>query len=71
MQLKIDSSENIIFEWIPYNQFDNIKNISGNYAIAKWKNGPLYYNFSIEEYTRNSDKIVTLKYLHSLHELQV
>ena len=27
MQLKINYYNNIIFEWIPYNQFDNIKEI--------------------------------------------
>ena len=27
MQLKIDSSRDIVFEWIPYNQFSDIKEI--------------------------------------------
>src|SRR5437016_2546512 len=41
MQLKIDEYSDIIFEWIPYNQFNKIKEI-GKGAI--WKDGPLYYS---------------------------
>ncbi|GBB88068.1 hypothetical protein RclHR1_01460018 [Rhizophagus clarus] len=71
MQLKIDSSKDIIFEWIPYNQFSNVKNIENNYAIATWNNGPLYYSFVKKRYTRNnSDKIVSLEYLLNSHELR-
>src|SRR6266516_596484 len=48
MQLKIDRYNDIIFEWIPYNQFNKIKEIGkGGFATvysAKWKDGPLYYN---------------------------
>ena len=56
--------DNIVFEWIPYNQLDNIKNIgqsdSTGIMLAIWKDGPLYYNYS--KYTRNQNKKVTLKY---------
>src|SRR5436853_502370 len=49
MQLKIKNTEDIIFEWIPYNQFDNIKKINeGDFATiysAIWKDGPLHYNY--------------------------
>jgi hypothetical protein len=42
MQLKIDSYDDIIFEWIPYNQFYNIKEMSKNGHItiylAIWEN---------------------------------
>ena len=48
MHLKISFYKDTIFEWIPYNKFNNIKEISkGDYATvhsAIWKNGPLYYN---------------------------
>src|SRR5687767_6324808 len=48
MQLKIDSSFDIIFEWIPYNQFSDIKEIGrGGFATvysATWKDGPLEYD---------------------------
>src|ERR1051325_5639829 len=47
MQLKIDSPWDIVFEWIPYNQFSDIKEISrDDFATiysAIWKDGPLDY----------------------------
>jgi hypothetical protein len=51
-----------LFEFIPYNQFDNIKKISGdNYAMATWKDGPLnYYN---KKWSRELNKNVYLKLL--------
>ena len=55
----------LVFEWIPYNQFDNIIEISKNgftkIYSAIWEDGPLYYNYY--KYTRNeNNKEVTLKY---------
>ena len=48
MQLKIDDYDDIIFEWIPYNQFSVIKEISkcgfSTVCLAIWKDGPLLYN---------------------------
>ncbi len=68
MQLKINNNYDIVFEWIPYNQFDNIEEISkGDFATihsAIWKNGPLNYNYG-NMYTRTSDKKVALKCLHN------
>ena len=68
MQLKINGSHDIVFEWIPYNQFNDIKEIDkGGFATvysAKWKNGPLYYNFSKKGYERRPDKRVALKCLY-------
>src|SRR5437763_2913440 len=56
MQLKIDEHDDIVFEWIPYNQFSDIKEIGGGgFATvysAIWKNGRLHYNSSSKEYTR-------------------
>src|SRR5688572_14938421 len=51
MQLKISSPLDKVFEWIPYNQFIDIKKIGEN-SFAKiysaiWKDGPigpLYYS---------------------------
>ena len=67
MHLKIDSYDNIIFEWIPYNQFSDIKEIGrGGFATvysAIWKDGPLKYNYN-NEYTRESNKKFVLKCLH-------
>ena len=72
MQLKIDSYNDIVFEWISYNQFSDIKEISrGSFSTvysAIWKDGPLKYNEDNEEYTRDSDDSnyeVALKCLHN------
>ena len=69
MQLKIDSDINMVFEWIPYNQFNYIKEIGkGGFAkvySAKWKDGPLYYSDIKQEYTRNQNKKVALKCLYN------
>ncbi|GET60319.1 kinase-like domain-containing protein [Rhizophagus irregularis DAOM 181602=DAOM 197198] len=63
-QLKIDNLEDTIVEWIPYDQFDNIKEIGkGEFAtvyLAKWKDGPLLY-----QYERIPYKEVALKCLHN------
>ena len=63
MQLKIGTKNDIVFEWIPYNQFDGIEEISkGDYATvysAIWKNGSLYYD------ARKPNKKVVLKCLHN------
>ena len=69
MQLKINNSSDIIFEWIPYNQFNNIKEIDkGGFStvyLAKWKDGPLYYNFNKKKYVRRFEKKVALKCLYN------
>src|SRR5688572_11349132 len=46
-QLKINKWYDIVFEWIPYNQFDNIKKTGKDdfdICLAMWKDGPLNYN---------------------------
>jgi hypothetical protein len=52
----------IIFEWIPYNQFNEINETGKNNSItvysAIWKDGPLYYRCN--EYERDSNKEVAL-----------
>ncbi|RIA93125.1 hypothetical protein C1645_819749 [Glomus cerebriforme] len=64
MQLNIKDYNDTIFEWIPYNQFDDIKEIGkGGFVTAKWRNGPLYWRIDKTKYMRNSNKTVTLKYL--------
>ena len=69
LQLKINSPWNIMFEWIPYSQFNNIKEISNDsFATtysAIWKDGPLYYSDIEKEYTRNQNKKVALKCLYN------
>jgi hypothetical protein len=70
MQLKIENQHDIVFEWIPYNQFGNIKETGKNgfmtVYLAIWKDGPLYYNKEYSEYTRDSNKEVALKCWHNL-----
>src|SRR3989440_4312040 len=69
MQLKIDEWDDIVFEWIPYNQFSDIKEIGrGGFATvysAIWKDGLLKYKYDNGEYkyTRISNYKVALKCL--------
>ncbi|EXX55342.1 hypothetical protein RirG_226230 [Rhizophagus irregularis DAOM 197198w] len=69
MQLKITSGYDIILEWIPYNQFDDIEEIVKIDSIpvhsAIWKDGPLNYDKDKYKYTRSKNVKVTLKCLHS------
>ena len=71
MQLKIDKYDDKVFEWIPYNQFSDIKEIGrGGFATvysAIWKDGPLKWNYA-NKYTKNSKSSnhkVALKCLHN------
>ena len=68
MQLKIDHPQDMVFEWIPYNQFSVIKEIGrGGFAtvyLAIWKDGSLKYDYDKIEYARKSNK-VALKCLHN------
>jgi hypothetical protein len=67
MQLKVDLQNNMVVEWIPYNQFDNIKK-TGNATIysAIWKSGPLKYQNNKRKYERvQFNEEVTLRYLNN------
>ncbi|CAB5321513.1 unnamed protein product [Rhizophagus irregularis] len=67
MQLKTNKSNGIVVEWIPYNQFINIKETAkdNNNAtivyLAIWKNGPLLY--VNKEWIRDSYTSIVLKCL--------
>jgi hypothetical protein len=72
IQLKIDNLWDIIFEWIPYSQFNKVKKIGKSsrgdkiaICSAIWKNGPLYYNYNSNELSRSNSKKVALKYLYN------
>ena len=58
-----------IFEWIPYNQFNEINEIGKGGSVtvysAIWRDGPLYYNYQYEEYSRDPNKEIALKCLHN------
>ncbi|CAB4416077.1 unnamed protein product [Rhizophagus irregularis] len=73
MQLKINDYNDIVLEWIPYNQFNEIKETGKNSLMtvysAIWKDGPLYKKSCQDKnYTRDSNKEVDLKYLHNTQE---
>ena len=66
MQLKIKNCYYIIIEWIPYNQFNNVKKIGKDgFATAIWKNGSLKYNDEEIKYVREPNEEVTLKCLNN------
>ena len=69
MQLKINDVDDIVFEWTPYSQFSDIKEIGkGDFATvysAIWKDGPLKYDYGNKEYTRIFNYKVALKCLHN------
>ena len=73
MQLKINDYNDIVFEWIPYNQFNDIKEIGKNSFMtihsAIWRDGPFHYNDQYEKYTRKLNKKVALKCLHNSQNL--
>jgi hypothetical protein len=62
----------LLFEWIPYNQFNEIEEINKGEFIslysAIWKDGPLHKNL-LNEYARNSNEEVILKCLHNSQNL--
>jgi hypothetical protein len=63
MQLEIKDNNNIVFEWIPYSQFYEIKETGKNGLVtvysAIWKDGPLCYAYN--DYKRNLYEKVALK----------
>jgi hypothetical protein len=65
-QLEINTEYDIIVEWIPYDQFNNIKNMGKDsfFAVysAIWKNDSLKYSFKERKWIREN-KDVTLKCL--------
>ena len=72
MQLKIDKFYDIVFEWIPYNQFSDIKEIGRSSFItvysAIWKDGPLNYDVfgETKKYIKKySNFKVALRCLHN------
>ena len=66
MQSNVNKSADIIFEWIPYSQFNDIKEIDeGHFTMAIWKDGPLHYDSSKKGYIREQNKKVSLKSLHN------
>jgi hypothetical protein len=71
IQLSVCNCKDVIFEWIPYYQFNNIKRINDGSFIkiysAIWKNDFLYYdNLYEKEQIRSLRSKVTLKYSQNI-----
>jgi hypothetical protein len=71
IQLSTNYSEDIMFEWIPFNQFIDVKTIKkkGFTKIysAIWKNDILYYDFLYcNEHEKRLYLIFTLKYSRNI-----
>jgi hypothetical protein len=80
MQLKIDFFNDILFNWVPYDQFINIKKIGKNDCFkiysAIWKDGNCESKYEYinqneykHEYIRNQNMKVTLKCLYNSQNL--
>ena len=68
------NGRDIVFEWIPYNQLSDIKEIGrGGFATVYseiWKDGLLDYDKVNEKYTRKSNYKVALKCLHNSQNIR-
>ncbi|CAB4441621.1 unnamed protein product [Rhizophagus irregularis] len=73
-QLETNNSRNIVFEWIPYNKFLDIKEVDkddfSTVYFAKWEDGPLEWNNNSIKYVRNQKEFgLKLKYSHNLQNV--
>ncbi|RGB41543.1 kinase-like domain-containing protein [Rhizophagus diaphanus] len=72
-KVQINEPGFIIFEWIPYDQFYDIKEIGkGGFATvcsAMWKDGPLRYDYKNKKWKRSVDDKIALKFLHNSKDL--
>ncbi|POG66013.1 kinase-like domain-containing protein, partial [Rhizophagus irregularis DAOM 181602=DAOM 197198] len=68
-QLQINDYNDVVFEWILYSQFNDIKEIGkGGFSTvysAEWRDGPLEYDVDKKIYNRNPNKVIALKCLHN------
>jgi hypothetical protein len=70
MQLKINKYNDTIFEWIPYSELIDIKEMGDNcLTTAIWKDGPLRYNAIKKKLLRTSHEKVVLRSL-SLYDIK-
>uniref|UniRef100_U9TLT7 Protein kinase domain-containing protein n=1 Tax=Rhizophagus irregularis (strain DAOM 181602 / DAOM 197198 / MUCL 43194) TaxID=747089 RepID=U9TLT7_RHIID len=61
-----------MFEWIPYNQFIDIKETEiQSFITAIWSNGPLTFNNESVKYQRNLNKRVTLKFFYNSQNVSI
>ncbi|CAB4440446.1 unnamed protein product [Rhizophagus irregularis] len=65
-QLNYNDKTGIVFEWITYSEFIDTKDIGDKcLTTAIWKEGPLFYYKSKNEWIRLPYKRVVLRYLHN------
>uniref|UniRef100_U9U5T0 Protein kinase domain-containing protein n=1 Tax=Rhizophagus irregularis (strain DAOM 181602 / DAOM 197198 / MUCL 43194) TaxID=747089 RepID=U9U5T0_RHIID len=71
MQLKINKYNNTMFEWIPYNEFFEIKEVDGKgrFVTAIWKEGLLHFDDNENKLIRKSYEKVCLKYLYNSYDI--
>ncbi|CAB4408577.1 unnamed protein product [Rhizophagus irregularis] len=73
IQLEIDEPDDMIFEWISYNQFNDIKEIGeegfDKVYLTIWKDVPLNYNKNKNEYIRNNNNNKVVLKLYNLQNL--
>ncbi|CAB4440492.1 unnamed protein product [Rhizophagus irregularis] len=68
-QLNIKTSYDLIFDWIPYNELVEIKEIGKDgFYVAIWKEGSLHYDVVEKEWIKKPKKVV-LKYLSDLQNI--
>ncbi|GBB84916.1 hypothetical protein RclHR1_01150020 [Rhizophagus clarus] len=65
MKLQVKSLDDSIFEWIPYNQLNTIKEIDMTLYSAIWINGPLRYNYDKMEWEKIPNEKINLIYFDS------
>ncbi|GBC40753.2 kinase-like domain-containing protein [Rhizophagus irregularis DAOM 181602=DAOM 197198] len=64
---QLNYNEDAVFEWIPYSELMDIKEIGNNcLTTAIWKEGSLYYNKDEKEWIRCPYEIVTLRFLYDV-----
>jgi hypothetical protein len=72
-QLEVERPQDLVFEWIPYEQFDGIKKINeSNFFttyLAIWKDGLLYWNVYNKKYMRNLNTKVALKCFYNTQNI--
>jgi hypothetical protein len=72
-QSEIDDCDDLVFEWIPYNQFSDIKEIgkddSFTICSAIWKDGMFRFDKNNYEYNRFLDQKVALKILNNSSDI--
>ncbi|UZO11103.1 uncharacterized protein OCT59_002677 [Rhizophagus irregularis] len=66
-QLNVKKISDLIFEWIPYNELIEIKEMGkSGFSVAIWEEGPLHYDVVEKKWMKESYKTVVLKYLSNL-----